>query len=51
MGETPKPDWALHGAIVETGPTLLFVKMTGPAPAMDAARPGWDSMISSATKG
>ncbi|MCC6676423.1 MAG: hypothetical protein IT436_04705 [Phycisphaerales bacterium] len=45
MGETPKPDWMLRGAIVESASGLLFVKMTGPAAAMEAAKANWNAMI------
>ncbi len=46
MGEGPaRPEWTLRGAIVETPGGLVFIKMTGPAPAMRAAREGWDRMI------
>lgn len=45
MGEAPKSDWMLRGAIVETASGLLFVKMTGPAAAMEAAKAKWNEMI------
>lgn len=50
MGETPKPDWMLRGAIVEVPGTLLFIKMTGPAATMEPAKAGWDAMIDSARR-
>lgn len=51
MGEAPKADWMLRGAIVETPGGLLFVKMTGPAAGMEPAKAGWDAMINGIRKG
>jgi hypothetical protein len=46
MGDaSPKPNTTLRGAVVETPGSLLFIKMTGPADAMAAAAPGFNSMI------
>lgn len=50
MGEASKADWMMRGAIVETPTGLLFIKMTGPAPAMQAAGDGWRSLIESIRK-
>jgi hypothetical protein len=45
MNESPRTDWMLRGAIIETSSGLLFVKMTGPTPAMTDAGPGFMAMI------
>jgi hypothetical protein len=46
MGETTaKPNTTLRAAIVETPQGMLFIKMTGPAEAVAAAKPGFDAMI------
>jgi len=45
----PKHDWAMVGAIVESRSPPYFFKMTGPAAAVHAARPGFDSFLESVT--
>lgn len=46
MGEiSPRPDWMLRGAIIETPEGLLFIKMTGPAETMKPAAEGWNALI------
>lgn len=45
MGQTPNPDWTMRGAVIETSRGLVFVKMTGPADAMAAAKPAYEAMI------
>jgi len=49
-GGAPKENWALHGAIIETPQGLLFVKMTGPAPSMEAAAAAFNAMFDSLKK-
>ncbi len=44
-----KPGWALVGAVVESSPPSYFFKMTGPAPAVRAARPVFDRLVDSIT--
>jgi hypothetical protein len=46
---TPKPDWALVGAIVESRSPSYFFKMTGPVAAVHAARPVFDRFLESIT--
>lgn len=41
----PKPDTMLRAAIVETASGLVFIKMTGPATAMNANATGWATLI------
>jgi len=49
MGESaPRPDWAVRGAIFETREGLLFIKMTGPGPAMAAAAPAFAALVDGA---
>lgn len=45
----PQHHWMLRGAIVETPAGLLFIKMTGPAEPMTAARPAFDTLVDSLT--
>jgi hypothetical protein len=45
--ETPRPGWALLGAIVKTRGQPYFFKMTGPAATVRAARAGFSSLIES----
>lgn len=48
MGETtPRPDWAMRAAIIETPAGLLFIKMTGPGPSMAAAADGFTALVES----
>ncbi len=46
----PNANWMLRGAIVETAPQMLFIKMTGPAESMKSAAPGWNALIDSLRK-
>ena len=42
----PKDNWMMRGAIVETGGReMVFVKMNGPADAMNACAGGWKTLI------
>lgn len=51
MGDaSPRPNWALRGAVIEAPGGLLFAKMTGPASSITAAAPAFDAMIGSITK-
>jgi hypothetical protein len=50
MNEPAQNNYALHGAIIETGGQPVFVKMTGPADAVKAAIPAFDAMIDGMTK-
>lgn len=51
MGETPpRENYMLRGAIIETPAGLLFIKMTGPAEQMVAARAGFDALLDSMAK-
>jgi len=43
----PKHDWAMMGAIVESGGAPYFFKMTGPAGAVHAAQPVFDRFLES----
>jgi hypothetical protein len=43
----PKHDWAMMGAIVESGDPPYFFKMTGPAAAVLAAHPAFDRFVES----
>jgi hypothetical protein len=47
MSGSAQPGWALRGAIIETPAGLLFIKMTGPGPAMAAAGPGFSTILAS----
>jgi hypothetical protein len=47
---TPQPNYALRGAIVESGDGDVFVKMTGPAALVKSAEPDFRKMIESALK-
>jgi hypothetical protein len=44
---TPRPRWALLGAIVETPGGLWFFKLTGPEATVEAARRGFDELLES----
>lgn len=44
---TPRPGWALVGAIAEGPKGAVFFKMTGPKKSVAAARPGFDALIAS----
>lgn len=46
----PKPKWAMLAAIVETGDTPHFFKMTGPEDTVTAARIEFDTMIAGIKK-
>jgi hypothetical protein len=50
MNEPAQNNYALHGAIIETGGQPVFVKMTGPAEAVKAATPAFDAMVDGMTK-
>ncbi|MFG0286357.1 MAG: hypothetical protein ACF8R7_18235 [Phycisphaerales bacterium JB039] len=46
MGQQPaQPDTTMRGAILERPTGLLFIKMTGPADAMEACAPGWETLV------
>jgi len=45
-----KPGWRLLGAIVEAPQGMVFFKSTGPARALDQARPAFEAMIASVRK-
>jgi len=45
----PRAGWALTGAIVETPGTPYFIKMTGPAATVAAARGSFDALIDGIT--
>jgi len=45
----PRPDSAMVGAIVETRSPPYFFKMTGPAAAIQAARPAFDRLVDGVT--
>lgn len=47
MGGAKKDDYALLGAVVDTGTLLTFFKMTGPAKVVTGARPDFDKLVSS----
>jgi len=47
---TPKPGFALLGAIVEGSEGSVFVRMTGPAALVKGARPDFEKMIESGLK-
>jgi hypothetical protein len=47
MGDPPLENQALRGAVVETPAGLVFIKMTGPAEAVEAAEEGFNSMVGS----
>jgi len=52
MGEGPvKDNWMLRGAIIETPAALVFVKMTGPTAAMEAAAAKFGAFVDSITRG
>jgi hypothetical protein len=45
-GAAPKDNWMMRGAIIEAGgPQMVFVKMNGPADAMNACTAGWKTLI------
>lgn len=47
--KTPRPEFALIGAIIEGGPEgMVVVRLTGPANVVKANRPLWDAMLASA---
>src|SRR5262249_6952208 len=48
--KTPRENWTLRGAVLETVPNLTFVKMTGPATEMEKSRDAWEVMIKGMTK-
>jgi hypothetical protein len=45
---TPMPDYALHGAILESKQGDVFVKMTGPSAIVDSAGAAFDKFIKDA---
>lgn len=46
MGDTQiYQNWTIRGAIIESPRGLLFIKMTGPAEAMTAAKAAFDAMV------
>lgn len=51
MGDAaPRDNWMLRGAIIETPGGLLFIKMTGPAEPMTAARPAFEALLDSISR-
>lgn len=46
--KTPMTGYALHGAILEHADGAVFVKMTGPAPAVQAAQARFQEFIAAA---
>jgi hypothetical protein len=48
--KTPKQGWRLLGAIVEAPGGTVFVKMTGPAATVAAAKAGFESLVGSIAK-
>lgn len=47
---SPRPSWALLGAIVETPGSSYFFKLVGPASTLNAARAPFNSMIDGLTR-
>ena len=45
--DTAHPGWGLLGAVVESTGPFYFFKMVGPADAVNAARPAFDTLVSS----
>ena len=45
MGTEPHPGFALHAAIVDTGETKTFFKMTGPAKSVQGARAELEALV------
>jgi hypothetical protein len=48
--QTPLPNYALLGAIIEAGEGSVFVKMTGPTELTKSATPDFKKMVESALK-
>lgn len=48
--KTPRDNWTLRGAVLETTPNLTFIKMWGPAKAMTDADAAWKAMLQSVTR-
>ena len=48
---TPKPGYRLLGAIAEGPEGAVFFKLTGPTKTVEAARPAFQKMLASFTKG
>jgi hypothetical protein len=48
--KTPRENWLLRGVVIETTPSLTFIKMWGPADAMKASTPAWEAMIAGIKK-
>ncbi len=48
--QTPQPNYALAGAIVESGAGNVFIKMTGPKPLVQASQVEFRNMVESALK-
>ncbi len=46
---TPREGWMFRGAILPGTPMSTFVRMTGPADAMNAHTAGWEALIDSVT--
>jgi len=44
---TPKPGWALLGAIAEGPSGAVFFKLTGPKKGVAAARPAFEALVAS----
>jgi hypothetical protein len=44
---TPKTDWAMLGAIIETQPQTTFFKLTGPKKTVMAAKADFDKLVAS----
>lgn len=46
---TPRPDWAMLGAVIETPAGPHFLKATGPKATLDALRADFDRLVASVT--
>lgn len=46
----PLPEWMMRGAIVESGPQMVFIKSTGPAEGMTRITEGWNALVDSITR-
>lgn len=46
---TPRERWVFRGAIIPGTPMSTFIRMTGPAAAMNAHSAGWDALVASMT--
>lgn len=50
MDGAAKENWTLRGAIIEAPEGLVFIKMTGPAASVSAAKTDFDAMVKSLKK-